>query len=356
MNRPAAGRVQTFFGGHTVQSAMRLLSWIALFALPLAAAGGPQPEVRDHTADIPGWFKESFLDLPADIREAAREKKRLMLYFGQEGCPYCRELMQVNFSQKDIVDKTRERFEAIALDIWGDRQLTWMDGKQYTEKEFAGLLKVQFTPTLLFLDERGRVALRVNGYYPPRKFRAALDYAIGKSAPGLSFGAYLRTAAREPSSGMLHDEPFFMKPPLDLRRGVKPRPLVVVFEQKDCAACDELHREGFKNEGVAALLGKFRVARLTLFGKDQVVTPSGKTLTEEEWGRALKVAYTPTIVFFDGRGREVHRVEAYLKPFHLASSFDYVASGAYLTQRSFQRFIRARAERLRSEGESVELW
>lgn len=342
-----------------MKSAIRLWWWIALLAVPFAAAqSDPQPEARDHAVNIPRWFKESFLDLPADIQEAAREKKRLMLYFGQDGCPYCRELMQVNFSQKDIVDKTRERFDTIALDIWGDRQVTWVDGGQYTEKEFAGLLKVQFTPTLLFLDERGRVALRVNGYYPPHKFRAALDYASGNAAPGVNFGAYLSSAAASPSSGVLHEEPFFMKPPLNLRRGAKPagRPLAVAFEQKDCAACDELHREGFKNEIVAALIGKFRVARVALFGKEKLVTPKGKTLTEEEWGRALNVAYTPTIVFFDDKGQEVHRVEAYLKPFHLASSFDYVASGAYLTQPSFQRFLRSRAERLRSEGESVGLW
>ena len=53
--------------------------------------------------------------------------------------------------------------------------------------------------------------------------------------------------------------------------------------------------------------------------------------------RALKVSYTPSIVFFDERGKEVFRVEAYLKTFHLQSSLDYVASRAYLSQPSFQR-------------------
>src|SRR5574342_369303 len=77
---------------------------------------------------------------------AAAANKRLLLYFGQEGCPYCRELMQVNFARKDIAEATRARFDAIALDIWGDREVVWIDGKTRTEKEFAALLKVQFTP------------------------------------------------------------------------------------------------------------------------------------------------------------------------------------------------------------------
>lgn len=40
---------------------------------------------------------------------------------------------------------------------------------------------------------------------------------------------------------------------------------------------------------------------------------------------------------------------------HLASSLDYVASGAYRSQPEFQRFIEARAAALRAKGEQVEL-
>jgi CelD/BcsL family acetyltransferase involved in cellulose biosynthesis len=49
-------------------------------------------------------------------------------------------------------------------------------------------------------------------------------------------------------------------------------------------------------------------------------------------------------------------VEAYLRPFHLASALDYVSSGAYRKEPSFQRFIQTRAERLRDRGETVDLW
>jgi hypothetical protein len=35
---------------------------------------------------------------------------------------------------------------------------------------------------------------------------------------------------------------------------------------------------------------------------------------------------------------------------------DYVASGAYRSQPSFQRFIQSRAERLRERGVVVDLW
>jgi thioredoxin-related protein len=326
-----------------------------------ASAAQPLPTSSDPSQsaiDIPPWFKETFLDFREDLRDAAGAKKRLMVYFGQDGCPYCRELMRVNFSQKDIADKTRRHFDAIALNIWGDREVTWTDGRVRSEKEFAAFLKVQFTPTLLFLDEKGKVALRLNGYYPPHKFRAALDYVSGKHEDDTSFTDYLRRNAGEADSGVLHEQPFFLKPPFNLERSQKPaaKPLVVLFEQQHCAACDEMHAKSFTDRATLALAGKFDVVRLELFGKKPVVTPDGKSMSEEQWARQLKVAYTPSLVFFDTRGKEVFRIEAYLKPFHFASGFDYVASGAYRSQPSFQRFIRERAEKIRERGGKVNLW
>jgi len=333
-----------------------------LLAAPLpgraAPAAGENFNPSPHAIDIPPWFKETFLDFREDVREAAAEGKRLMVYFGQDGCPYCRELMRVNFSQKSLAEKTRRYFTAVAINIWGDREITWIDGNSMSEKAFAARLRVQFTPTLLFLDEKGGVALRVNGYYPPHRLHAALDYVSGRHEGKIAFAEFLERQAREPASGKLHDQPFFMKPPLDLNRARNPaaRPLAVLFEQKQCAACDELHQHGFRNPAARALIQGFDVARLELFGTQRLVTPQGKALTAEQWGRELKVAYTPTLVFFDVKGAEVFRIDTYLRPFHLASGLDYVASGAYRTEPSFQRYIQGRAEKIRAAGGRVDLW
>jgi len=330
---------------------LRLLCLIAALAPPWAAA----QEVSPHAIDIPSWFTESLLDFRDDVQDAAKEGKRLMVYFGQDGCPYCKALMQTNFSQKAIVEKTRRHFIAIALNIWGAREVTWTDGRTMSEKELAQALKVQFTPTLLFLDERGAVAVRLNGYYAPHRFEAALDYVIGRMEKKVSLADHLAAKAHEAANPWLADEPFFLKPPYDLRRRRGTKPLAVLFETPHCAACDELHREGFKRPEVTALLKRFDVVRLTLADRASVVTPTGAKTTGEGWARLLGIAYTPSMVFFDGP-TEVLRVEAYLRPFHLASALEYVASGAYRKEPSFQRFIQARAERLRERGETVDLW
>ena len=329
----------------------RTLSLVLALVPGLAAAQAPSP----HAIDIPPWFAETFLDFRDDVRDAAKDGKRVMVYFGQDGCPYCTQLMQVNFSQKRIVDKTRKHFVAIELNIWGDREVTWVDGRTMSEKALARALKVQFTPTLLFLDERGGVVARVNGFYPPHRFDAALDYVAGKMKSKLAFAEHMRTVGPDEASPQLADEPFFLKPPHDLRRKPGAKPLAVIFETPYCTGCDELHADGFTRAAVQRQLRRFDVVRFGLADRTELVTPQGAKTTADAWARALKVSYTPTVILFDG-GREAFRIEAYVRPFHLAGGLDYVASGGYRKEPSFQRYLQAQTERLRERGEPVDLW
>ena len=329
-----------------------VLSFAVAFAVATGAlAQDPSP----HAIEIPAWFAETLLDFRDDVRDAAKDGKRVMVYFGQDGCPYCTQLMKTNFSQQRIVEKTRRHIVAIALNIWGDREVTWVDGRTMSEKALARALKVQFTPTLLFLDEKGAIVARVNGFYPPHRFEAALDYVAGRMESKLPFAEHMRAAGPDTASPELADEPFFLKPPYDLRRKPGAKPLAVIFETPYCTACDEMHADGFARAGVKRQLQRFDVVRLGLAERTELVTPQGAKTTAEAWARALKVSYTPTVILFDG-GREVFRIEAYVRPFHLAGGLDYVASGGYRKEPSFQRYLQTQAEKMRGRGERVELW
>lgn len=329
----------------------------ALLALTLAA---PDPAAAQnaspHAIDIPKWFAETFLDFREDVADAGRDNKRLVVYFGQDGCPYCKLLMQTTFAETRIVDKMRRQFVPIALNLWGDREVTWVDGKKMTEKELARRLGVQFTPTLLFFNEQADVILRLNGYQPPHRMDATLDYVAAKRETKQPYADYMQGAAKEPASATLADEPFFLKPPYALQQRRGGKPLLVVFERTHCASCDELHREGLRRKEVAALLPKFDVARFEPRDSTEVVTPAGRRMTASAWARELAIHYAPTLVFFDAVGKEIFRVDAYVRPFHLAGALDYVASGEYKKEPSFQRWLQARADALRQRGQSVDLW
>jgi thioredoxin-related protein len=303
----------------------------------------------------PEWFANSFLDIRADIQEAAAGNKRLLLYFYQDGCPYCKKLLDTNFALADTVKRTRDHFEVIAINIWGDREVTDHTGAVTTEKEFARALRVMFTPTLLFMDEQGGVVLRLNGYYPPHLFNAALDYGSKHSGSDPGFREYLAETDPVPSVGVLHSDPSFLSPGTDLAARNSGKPLLVMFEQKDCAPCDELHADILQRPEARTQLARFDIVLLEMWSQDPVKRPDGKTGSVTDWARELDVKYAPTLVYFDTGNKEVFRTEAYLKAFHILSSMDYVASGAYREYPEFQRFISARADELEAQGITVEL-
>ena len=291
------------------------MRWLALL-LGLVLFGAKAQEV-------PEWFTPSFLDIREDAAEAAREGKRLMVYFHQNGCPYCKQLVEVNFRDARIVEKTRRHFTAIEVNIFGDREVTSTEGRKMPEKQFAALLKIQFTPTLVFFDREARVAHRINGYLPPERFLAALEAARGDEEKPL------------PSA----------EEAVDLRRESGAKPLAVMLVAPRCDSCDEMQRN-FARAEVRAQLDKLELLKLP--NPVAVLTAAGRA--------TLRSQYVPALVFLDAAGREVFRTEAYLRPFHLAASLEYVASGAYAREPSFQRFLHDKTEAMRRRGERVDLW
>lgn len=300
----------------------------------------------------PSWFKVSFLDLFEDIEEAADNNKRLMVYYYQDGCPYCKKLLEDNFGQRDIAEKTKKYFDVVAINLWGDAEVTVGD-KVYTEKEFAEALKVQYTPTLLFFSENKKVVFRANGYYPPEKFSALLDYIGQKQEEKISYQSYMEQVNPQPSSGRLHNDINTVISATDL--SVHNKPLLVMFEQSKCNTCDELHLDILKRKESIELLSRFNVVVLDMWSEQVITTPAGDKLKIRDWAKKLNVHYAPSLLYFNNQGEEVFRSDAYLKAFHTQTAMDYVSSGAYKTQTNFQRYVDQRADHLREQGIEVNL-
>jgi len=130
----------------------------------------------------------------------------------------------------------------------------------------------------------------------------------------------------------------------------------VIFETPQCGQCDELHAVGFKRREVLAQLSRYDVVRLSMLDSAPLTAPDGSQRPPAAWARDLNVGYVPAIVLFDAQGREAFRTEAYLRPFHLAAALEYVSSGAYTREPSFQRFLQSKADAMRARGERVDLW
>jgi thioredoxin-related protein len=313
--------------------------------------------VNPGWVEPPEWFRETFLDIREDIDDAAAEGRRLMIYFYQDGCPYCERLIRDNFAQQDIVDKTRKYFDVVSINMWGAREVTNLDGEEVTEADFARSVRVQYTPTLLMFDESGDVVARINGYFPPHRFRVALDYIGERRENDMTFPEYLAKVGEEPASGNLHVRDEWMTPPFDLSEVVNgsDRPLLVFFEQAQCSACDELHTDILVREDSEELLQQFDIAHVDIWSRDTLTTPWGETMEAREWARDMNVIFTPTMVFIHPEDGEVIRTEGYFRTFHVQGVMHYVLSGAYREQPELQRYLDARAYELRDQGIEVNL-
>lgn len=302
-----------------------------LTAADLVTDDAPRPREIVH----PPWFKLSFLDLRDDLQEAGEAgKKGIIIYFGQKNCPYCQALMEKDFGKEDIARYTQKNFDVIALDIWGNREVTDVDGKTYTEREFAKAKGAFLTPTLLFYDTEGKEALKLVGFYPPYKFRAALAYVAEGFYRRESLHDFMQRAENRPprfNENGLTEEPFFLPPPHIMDRSHIPasRPLVVFFEQPQCHTCDILHAGPLQHPDIRELLDHFDAVQLDITKDEKVITPDGQRTTARDWARKLDIFYTPTLIFFDEHGKEVLRIESLVQLYRLRKILEYVLEKGY---------------------------
>lgn len=357
---------------NTMKNSQFLLPVLALAAsawLPMALAqesasdaggahGGIEPGAYRGAVETthPAWFKQSFLEFEEDIAEAADQGRRLMLYFHQDGCPYCNKLVEHNFTDAVLGEKVRRHFDVVAINMWGDREVVEVGGRPFTEKTLAAALNVNFTPTLLFFNEDREVVLRLDGYLPPEAFEPALDYVSGRMESTTTWADYVAKARAGAASGSLNPLPGALAPPHDLRRMVGARPLAVLFEEPRCANCDLLHGHTLKDPSAADLLGALDIIQLNRWADTPVTLHDGRQTTASGWARELAISYSPAIVLFDAAGKEVMKINAQFRTFHILGAFDYLVSGAYRTEPSFQRYLSARAEAIREQGIDVDIW
>src|SRR6056297_773210 len=119
-----------------------------VLAAPLAAA-----ELGDDGLHKQPWMRDTFMDLREDLAEANAEGKRMVIFFEQRGCIYCRKMHEEVFSDPEVSDFIEQNFFVLQLNLHGDLEVTDLDGDVRSEKAMARKWGILFTPTLLFLAE-----------------------------------------------------------------------------------------------------------------------------------------------------------------------------------------------------------
>ncbi len=281
----------------------------------------------------PDWFKLSLGDLGDDLAEAKKAgKKGIITYFGQKRCAYCEQFFKTSLADTDIKNYLQKHYDLIAFDIWSIDDVTDTDGTTYTERDLSIRYKANFTPSLVFYDSDGTPVFRLRGFYPPYKFRAALQYVAEEFYKKETFSEYFNRA--NPGEyfllGGLTERDFFIDPPYDLAAlREDDKPIAVFFEQGNCHACDLLHSAPLSKELSILEIEKMNVVQLNMWADTPVTTPQGKKTTAKEWAQSLDLFYAPSIVFFNSEGNEVIRVDSVTHFYRLWGVLDYVNKKGY---------------------------
>ena len=294
----------------------------------------------EEALTYPDWFKLSLGDLNDDLAEAKQAgKKGIITYFGQKRCAYCEQFFKTSLSDIDIKNYLQKHYDLIAFDIWGIDDITDTDGTTYTERELSIHYKTNFTPSLVFYDDEGTPVFRLRGFYPPYKFRAALQYVAEGFYKKETFSDYFARA--NPGEyfllGGLTERDFFLEPPYDLEvLRENNKPTAVFFEQGNCHACDLLHSGPLSKELSIHEIEKMNVIQLNMWADTAVITPQGKKTTAKEWAKSLDLFYAPSIVFFDADGKEIIRVDSVTHFYRLWGVMDYVNQEGYKKAKDYQ--------------------
>lgn len=130
-----------------------LRSCLVAIGLLLAAAFPAAAEIGEDGLHKEEWFSITFRDIAEDIAAAKDEHKRLAIVFEQRGCIYCTIVHEKLLSDPEVRDFIEANFKVVQYNMFGDEQVTDLDGEILSEKTAARKWGVIFTPTIIFLPE-----------------------------------------------------------------------------------------------------------------------------------------------------------------------------------------------------------
>ncbi len=125
---------------------------LTLLAVPVSVPANAA-QMGDDGLHKEDWFSITFKDVAEDIEAAREEGKRLVLVFEQRGCIYCAKMHETLLSDPEVADYIKANFKVVQYNMFGDEEVTDLDGEVLTEKTAARKWGYVFTPTLVFMPE-----------------------------------------------------------------------------------------------------------------------------------------------------------------------------------------------------------
>jgi thioredoxin-related protein len=333
---------------------LRFILAVAVFAFLGAAGANPPTKPANLVTggkayNLPEWFKPSFLDFPDDVKEARQKGKGVLIFFHLDACPYCARVLEENFVKGENKDFIQKNFDVVAVNVRGDKDVTWIDRATYTEKSLTKKLRIYGTPGMVLIDVDGTLALQINGYRDPNAMRLALRYVQEKHYRTKTLIEYTNDTNKA-AVYTLRSHPSFVT--LTNFKGFK-KPLAVIFENKGCADCPAFHDKLLNHPESKPELAKFTVVRLDTDAATPITDINGNVTTANRWANALGLSYRPGVILFDD-GKEAARMDNRFYHYHFKELLRYVSGGYYKRFDGFFAYTAMRRDEMAKEGKVID--
>ena len=127
------------------------------------------------------------------------------------------------------------------------------------------------------------------------------------------------------------------------------RGLIIYFGRHDCPYCKaQLEKNWGQPDIVAYTRAHFDVIAIDVLGNRTVIDFNGKEYTEKQYAIANQAHFTPSLFFYDNRGKLALKLTGYRPPYQFRAALEYVADH-HQQEGSFRSYM-ARAEGAYSYG------
>jgi len=128
-------------------------------------------------------------DFNSAVNATDNSGKTLFLFFEAEWCGFCKQMRSEIFPLDSVRDKVGEGFIPVAIDIESDEKIVYQD-KEMSQKSFSHQMRIDATPTIMFMDNDGEVIGRYRGFADENEFTLLLDYISGGDVDNVNFAEY----------------------------------------------------------------------------------------------------------------------------------------------------------------------
>ena len=142
-----------------------------LFFLVLVHAGFQcSSDEADTFNDEVHWFK-----LSEAQEKSKKDGKPLFIFVEAEWCGICKRMQNTVFLHPENFDLLKNNYHPVLIDL-DSRKTVRFNGEELTERNFARILQVQQTPTMIFIAADGEVMGRQPGFMNREELKNLLLY------------------------------------------------------------------------------------------------------------------------------------------------------------------------------------